>query len=78
MAASSSSFFRTPLAHADNLGEGHPYIGAQRNLIYITPRSSPGKGSRLVSDIRVNVSAEYSHGLCAVKDGFVKSISCCT
>ncbi|GFU97130.1 retrovirus-related Pol polyprotein from transposon gypsy [Trichonephila clavipes] len=34
--------------------------------------SSPGEGRRLVSDIRVSV--EYSHGLCAVKDGFVKSI----
>ncbi|GFU65137.1 uncharacterized protein TNCV_4056071 [Trichonephila clavipes] len=74
MAASGSSFIPTPLPHTDNLGEGHPCKGAQRNLIYITPRSSPGEGPRLVSDIRVSVSAEYSHGLCAVKDGFVKSM----
>ncbi|GFX83714.1 uncharacterized protein TNCV_349781 [Trichonephila clavipes] len=38
--------------------------------------SSPGEGPRLVSDIRVKVSAEYSHGLCAVKGSFVKSILC--
>ncbi|GFU84567.1 retrovirus-related Pol polyprotein from transposon 17.6 [Trichonephila clavipes] len=41
MAASSSSFIPTPLAHDDNKGEGsrggRPYNGAQRNLIYITP-----------------------------------------
>ncbi|GFV82794.1 uncharacterized protein TNCV_4147621 [Trichonephila clavipes] len=42
MAASGSSFIPTPLAHANNLGEGHPrgrpYNGAQQNVIYITPR----------------------------------------
>ncbi|GFX87114.1 uncharacterized protein TNCV_2151671 [Trichonephila clavipes] len=36
MAASSSSVIPTPLADADN-EEGHAYIGAQRNLIYMTP-----------------------------------------
>ncbi|GFV74346.1 uncharacterized protein TNCV_5127891 [Trichonephila clavipes] len=45
MAASSSSFIPTPLAHADTLREGHPRgrpnFGAQRNLIYITPRLEP-------------------------------------
>ncbi|GFT50513.1 piggyBac transposable element-derived protein 4 [Trichonephila clavipes] len=39
-------------------------------------RSSPAEGPRLVSDIRVNVSAEYSNGLRAVKSNFVKSIPC--
>ncbi|GFY03898.1 transposable element Tcb1 transposase [Trichonephila clavipes] len=29
MAASSSSFIPTPLAHADNLGEGHPRVSAR-------------------------------------------------
>ncbi|GFT08645.1 uncharacterized protein TNCV_662161 [Trichonephila clavipes] len=71
MAASSSSFIPTPLAHADNQGErereGCPYIDAQQKLIYMTPRSSPGEDHRLVSDIRVSVSAEYCHRLCAVK-----------
>ncbi|PRD28987.1 UNVERIFIED_CONTAM: hypothetical protein NCL1_30775 [Trichonephila clavipes] len=42
----------------------------------IAALSSPGESPRLISDIRVNVSAEYSHGLCAVKSGFVKSIPC--
>ncbi|GFT89591.1 uncharacterized protein TNCV_1610771 [Trichonephila clavipes] len=45
MTASSSSVVPTPLAHADNQGEGHPrgrpYIGAQRNLIYMTPGLEP-------------------------------------
>ncbi|GFX22924.1 uncharacterized protein TNCV_2086321 [Trichonephila clavipes] len=34
-------------------------------------RSSPEEGRRLVSDIKVNVSAEYSHELCGIKDGFL-------
>ncbi|GFY20276.1 uncharacterized protein TNCV_209081 [Trichonephila clavipes] len=45
MAASSSSLVPTPLDHADDEEEGHmrggegsPYNGAQRNLVYITPR----------------------------------------
>ncbi|GFY01029.1 uncharacterized protein TNCV_1364341 [Trichonephila clavipes] len=82
MAASSSTVIPTPLAHADNQGTGHPrrrpYIGAQRNLIYMTPGSSIGEGLRLVSDIRVSVSAEYRNGLCAFKSSVVKSIPCHT
>ncbi|PRD22866.1 UNVERIFIED_CONTAM: hypothetical protein NCL1_47943 [Trichonephila clavipes] len=65
MAASSSSVIPTPLAHADNQGEGHP-------------KSSPGEGPRLVSDIRVRVRAEYRRGFCAVKSSIVKSIPCHT
>ncbi|GFW78045.1 hypothetical protein TNCV_135151 [Trichonephila clavipes] len=49
MTAPSSSFIPTPLAHADNQRDGHPrgplHIGAQRDLIYITPRSI-GDGHR--------------------------------
>ncbi|GFU85520.1 uncharacterized protein TNCV_2952191 [Trichonephila clavipes] len=41
MSASSSSVIPTPLAHADNQGEvhhrGHLHIGAQRDLLYMTP-----------------------------------------
>ncbi|GFX90998.1 uncharacterized protein TNCV_2282901 [Trichonephila clavipes] len=39
MYASSSFVIPTPLAHAGNQGEGHPHICAQRDLIYMTPRT---------------------------------------
>ncbi|GFX54067.1 uncharacterized protein TNCV_2337031 [Trichonephila clavipes] len=74
MAASSSSVIPTPLAHADNQGEGRP---TKFNL-YDPGVGYPEEGPRLVSDIRVSVSAEYSHGLCAVKISVVKSIPCHT
>ncbi|GFW01725.1 uncharacterized protein TNCV_4086401 [Trichonephila clavipes] len=38
--------------------------------------SCPGKGPRLVSDIRISVSAEYQSGLHTAKSSIVKSIPC--
>ncbi|GFT69118.1 hypothetical protein TNCV_3905051 [Trichonephila clavipes] len=45
-------------------------------IMCLFERSSPGEDPRLVLDIWVNVSSEYSHGFYAVKDGFVKSTPC--
>ncbi|GFS61128.1 uncharacterized protein TNCV_4956242 [Trichonephila clavipes] len=53
-------------------------LGSDRLPFHWTLRSSPGEGPRLVLDIRVSVSAEYHHRLCAVKSSVVKSIPCHT
>ncbi|GFW39502.1 hypothetical protein TNCV_3908111 [Trichonephila clavipes] len=39
-------------------------------------RSSPGEGPRLLSDIRISVSAEYCHGFRAAERSIFESIPC--
>ncbi|PRD22163.1 UNVERIFIED_CONTAM: hypothetical protein NCL1_49847 [Trichonephila clavipes] len=54
MHAPSSSINVTPLAHTDNQGDVHPRglhpIGAQRNLIYMTPEVGSANGAENVTE----------------------------
>ncbi|GFT56228.1 uncharacterized protein TNCV_130191 [Trichonephila clavipes] len=72
MAASSSSFIPTP--HADNLGEGRPYKGAQRNLIFITPRPQANRTERLNLDL-VQMIANYINDQHDTWDQFLREFA---
>ncbi|GFW25507.1 hypothetical protein TNCV_3722351 [Trichonephila clavipes] len=58
MFASGSSVIPTPLAHANNQGEGHPHLGAQLNSIYMTPRKKAEQKKQWAQSAQAGITSD--------------------